>query len=175
MYSIVLAEDHNLIIEGYKMLINKIDNLEIVATAFDGQQAMDAVEKHRPDFLILDLHMPKVNGLDALRYFSENFPDTKVIIISMFGDAANDLAMSSTKSAIGHLLGAAGAVEAIFSVMAMNSGEIPPTLNLDNPSEGIEGINLVPHEAQQKSGINAVLSNSFGFGGTNASIIIKSV
>ncbi len=88
MYSIVLAEDHNLIIEGYKMLINKIDNLEIVATAFDGQQAMDAVEKHRPDFLILDLHMPKVNGLDALAYFSEKFPDTKVIIISMFGDAA---------------------------------------------------------------------------------------
>ena len=91
----------------------------------------------------------------------------------MFGDAADNLAMSSTKSAIGHLLGAAGAVEAIFSVLAMNEGVVPPTLNLDNPSEGIEGINLVPHEAQQKSDINAVLSNSFGFGGTNASIIIK--
>lgn len=88
MNTIVLAEDHNLIVEGYKMLINKIDNLEIVATAFDGQEAMDAVKKHRPDFLILDLHMPKVNGLDALRHFSENFPDTKVIVISMFGDAA---------------------------------------------------------------------------------------
>ena len=57
----------------------------------------------------------------------------------------------------------------------MHRGEIPPTLNLDNPSDGINGINLVPHEAQQKSGINAVLSNSFGFGGTNASIIIKRV
>ena len=91
----------------------------------------------------------------------------------MFGDAAGNLAMSSTKSAIGHLLGAAGAVEAIFSVLAMNEGVVPPTLNLDNPSEGIEGINLVPHEAQQKSGINAVLSNSFGFGGTNASIIYQ--
>jgi len=93
----------------------------------------------------------------------------------MFGDASNDLVMSSTKSAIGHLLGAAGAVEAIFSILAMNSGDIPPTLNLDNPSDGITGINLVPHEAQRKTGIKAVLSNSFGFGGTNASIIIKAV
>jgi len=93
----------------------------------------------------------------------------------MFGDAASSVAMSSTKSAIGHLLGAAGAVEAVFSVLAMNRGELPPTLNLDNPSESIEGINLVPHEAQQKTGITAVLSNSFGFGGTNASIIIKAV
>ena len=93
----------------------------------------------------------------------------------MFGSASGKIAMSSTKSAIGHLLGAAGAVEAVFSIFAMHRGEIPPTLNLDNPSDGINGINLVPHEAQQKSGINAVLSNSFGFGGTNASIIIKRV
>ena len=93
----------------------------------------------------------------------------------MFGSASGKIAMSSTKSAIGHLLGAAGAVEAVFSILAMDRGEIPPTLNLDNPSDGINGINLVPHEAQQKSGINAVLSNSFGFGGTNASIIIKRV
>ena len=93
----------------------------------------------------------------------------------MFGDAASSTAMSSTKSAIGHLLGAAGAVEAVFSTLAMNRGELPPTLNLDNPSDGIEGINLVPHEAQQKTGIKAVLSNSFGFGGTNASVIIKAV
>lgn len=93
----------------------------------------------------------------------------------MFGDAASTMAMSSTKSAIGHLLGAAGAVEAVFSTLAMVKGELPPTLNLDNPSEGIEGINLVAHEAQQKSGINAVLSNSFGFGGTNASVIISRV
>ena len=93
----------------------------------------------------------------------------------MFGSASGKIAMSSTKSAIGHLLGAAGAVEAVFSILAMHRGEIPPTLNLDNPSDGINGINLVPHEAQQKSGINPVLSNSFGFGGTNASIIIKRV
>lgn len=93
----------------------------------------------------------------------------------MFGDAASTMAMSSTKSAIGHLLGAAGAVEAVFSTLAMVKGELPPTLNLDNPSDGIEGINLVAHEAQQKSDIKAVLSNSFGFGGTNASVIISRV
>lgn len=93
----------------------------------------------------------------------------------LFGNASSNLAMSSTKSAVGHLLGAAGAVEVIFSVLAMNRGVVPPTLNLDNPSDGIKGINLVPHEAQQKTDINAVLSNSFGFGGTNASIILKRV
>ncbi len=93
----------------------------------------------------------------------------------IFGDAAGQVAMSSTKSAIGHLLGAAGSTEAIFSILAMNRGELPPTLNLDNPSEGIEGINLIPHEAQRKTGITAVLSNSFGFGGTNASVIFKAV
>ena len=93
----------------------------------------------------------------------------------MFGDAAGQMAMSSTKSSIGHLLGAAGSTEAIFGILAMNRGELPPTLNLDNPSDGIEGINLVPHEAQQKTGITAILSNSFGFGGTNASIIFKAV
>ncbi len=93
----------------------------------------------------------------------------------LFGDAVGKIAMSSTKSSIGHLLGAAGSTEAIFSILAMNKGEIPPTLNLDNPSEGTECINLVPHEAQHKTGIKAVLSNSFGFGGTNASVIFKAV
>lgn len=93
----------------------------------------------------------------------------------LFGDAAGKMAMSSTKSAIGHLLGAAGSTEAIFSILAMNRGELPPTLNLDNPSENVTGINLVAHEAQHKTGIKAVLSNSFGFGGTNASVIFKAV
>ncbi|WP_417318112.1 beta-ketoacyl-ACP synthase II [Emcibacter sp.] len=92
----------------------------------------------------------------------------------LFGDAAGKIAMSSTKSAIGHLLGAAGSTEAIFTILAMNHGVVPPTLNLDNPSEGVEGINLVPHEAQDRK-VNAALSNSFGFGGTNASLIFKAV
>tara|TARA_R110000850_G_scaffold258019_2_gene384479 strand:- start:756 stop:1394 length:639 start_codon:yes stop_codon:yes gene_type:complete len=88
MQTIVLAEDHNLIVEGYRMLINKIDNLEIVDTASDGQEAIDLIGRHRPDYMILDLHMPKVNGLDVLKYVSENYPETKVIVISMFGDPA---------------------------------------------------------------------------------------
>lgn len=87
----------------------------------------------------------------------------------LFGAHAYKLAMSSTKSAIGHLLGAAGAVEAIFSVKAIQTGIIPPTLNLDNPSDSCD-INLVAHTAQERP-VRYALSNSFGFGGTNASII----
>ncbi len=91
----------------------------------------------------------------------------------LFGKHAYELAMSSTKSAIGHLLGAAGAVEAIFSLLALKNGIAPPTLNLDDPSEGCD-INLVAKEAQRRP-MRAVLSNSFGFGGTNASLIFTKV
>jgi 3-oxoacyl-[acyl-carrier-protein] synthase II len=87
----------------------------------------------------------------------------------LFGAAAGQISMSSTKSAIGHLLGAAGSVEAIFSILAMRDGIVPPTLNLDNPSEGCD-IDLVPHTAKKRE-VRAALSNSFGFGGTNASLI----
>jgi 3-oxoacyl-[acyl-carrier-protein] synthase II len=79
--------------------------------------------------------------------------------------------MSSTKSATGHLLGAAGAVEAIFSILAMRDQVAPPTLNLDNPSVET-AIDLVPHKPKEKE-IDIVLSNSFGFGGTNASLILR--
>jgi len=82
--------------------------------------------------------------------------------------------MSSTKSAIGHLLGGAGAVEAVFCVLAMRDGVVPPTLNLNNPDDGTEGIDLVPLKAKQRE-VNAVLNNSFGFGGTNASLIMQRV
>jgi 3-oxoacyl-[acyl-carrier-protein] synthase II len=81
--------------------------------------------------------------------------------------------MSSTKSSIGHLLGAAGAVEAIFSVLAIRDDIAPPTINLDNPSVET-AIDLVPNKARRKE-INTVLSNSFGFGGTNASLILRAV
>jgi 3-oxoacyl-[acyl-carrier-protein] synthase II len=91
----------------------------------------------------------------------------------LFGDSAYSLSMSSTKSAIGHLLGAAGAVESIFSILAMNTGIVPPTLNLDNPSESCD-IDLVPHIAKKRK-VKYVLSNSFGFGGTNASLIFSPV
>ena len=89
----------------------------------------------------------------------------------LLGDHASKLSMSSTKSSIGHLLGAAGAVEAIFSVLAIRDNICPPTLNLDNPSMQT-AIDLVPKVAKKKA-INTVLSNSFGFGGTNASLIMR--
>ena len=91
----------------------------------------------------------------------------------LFGNSAGKLTMSSTKSAIGHLLGAAGAVEAVFSVLAMRDNIAPPTLNLDNPSVKT-AIDLVPHAAK-KLEINTALSNSFGFGGTNASLVLRRV
>jgi 3-oxoacyl-[acyl-carrier-protein] synthase II len=87
----------------------------------------------------------------------------------LFGDDAKRLSMSSTKSAIGHLLGAAGSVEAIFSLLALYHQTVPPTLNLDRPSPGCD-LDLVPYEARRRE-VRAALSNSFGFGGTNASLI----
>ncbi len=91
----------------------------------------------------------------------------------LFGDHAYKLSMSSTKSAIGHLLGAAGSVEAIFSVLAIRDGILPPTLNLENPSDGCD-IDLVPLKAKERK-IKCALSNSFGFGGTNASLVFAAV
>src|ERR687889_1722705 len=92
----------------------------------------------------------------------------------LFGNAVGKLSMSSTKSAIGHLLGGAGAVEAIFCILAIRDQIVPPTLNLENPSEGCAGVDLVPHKAKERS-VKAVLNNSFGFGGTNASLVMKAV
>ncbi|MBT6205678.1 MAG: beta-ketoacyl-ACP synthase II [Alphaproteobacteria bacterium] len=89
----------------------------------------------------------------------------------LFGDAAGGMSMSSTKSSIGHLLGAAGSVEAIYSVLAVQNNLVPPTLNLDDPSDSCVGIDLVPHQANERL-VRAALSNSFGFGGTNASLIV---
>lgn len=90
----------------------------------------------------------------------------------LFGAASEKLSMSSTKSAVGHLLGAAGAVEAVFSILAMRDNVVPPTLNLTDPSDECVGIDLVPLHARERP-VNAVLSNSFGFGGTNASLIFS--
>ena len=89
----------------------------------------------------------------------------------LFQSESSKLSMSSTKSSIGHLLGAAGAVEAIFSIMAIVNNVAPPTLNLEKPSEGCD-LDLVPLEAKERN-IQTALSNSFGFGGTNATIILK--
>jgi 3-oxoacyl-[acyl-carrier-protein] synthase II len=91
----------------------------------------------------------------------------------LVGNAAAKISMSSTKSATGHLLGAAGAIEAIFSILAIRDQVAPPTINLDNPDVETP-IDLVPHQARKRE-VNTVLSNSFGFGGTNASIIMRRV
>ncbi|MBT6037971.1 MAG: beta-ketoacyl-ACP synthase II [Halieaceae bacterium] len=90
---------------------------------------------------------------------------------SIFGHVAPDLAVSSTKSMIGHLLGAAGAVEAVFTILAIRDGVAPPTINLDNPGEGCD-LNYVPHNAQQRK-ITHAMSNSFGFGGTNGTLVFS--
>lgn len=92
-------------------------------------------------------------------------------IKKVFGSHADDLAVSSTKSMTGHLLGATGAVEAIFSILAIRDQIAPPTINLDNPDEECD-LNFVPHTAQKRK-ITTVLSNSFGFGGTNGTLIFK--
>jgi 3-oxoacyl-[acyl-carrier-protein] synthase II len=89
------------------------------------------------------------------------------------GNAASKIAMSSTKSSIGHLLGAAGSVEAIFCLLAMRDGIVPPTINLDNPDVTTQ-IDLVPHKAQKRD-VKIAMSNSFGFGGTNACLIVSKI
>jgi 3-oxoacyl-[acyl-carrier-protein] synthase II len=94
-------------------------------------------------------------------------------VLRLVGNQAGRMCMSSTKSSVGHLLGAAGAVEAIFSILAMRDGVAPPTINLDNPSVETP-IDLIPHQAKRRD-IGVVLSNSFGFGGTNASLIFRRV
>ncbi len=115
---------------------------------------------------------------DAIDYVNAHGTSTPVgdeielrAVKRVFGAHAHSLSMSSTKSAIGHLLGAAGSVEAIFSIMAVSCGVVPPTLNLENPSEGCD-LDLVPLTAKERPVRNA-MSNSFGFGGTNATLIFS--
>ena len=91
---------------------------------------------------------------------------------TLFGDLP--VSMSSTKSVTGHLLGAAGAVEAIFSVLAIRDGIVPPTINLDDPEDAVGNFDLVPHVAKQRK-VDVAISNSFGFGGTNASLVLKRI
>ena len=116
------------------------------------------------------------SGIDYVNAHGTSTPVGDEIELSavkrLFGSAIETVSMSSTKSAIGHLLGAAGAVEAIYSIKAITEGVVPPTLNLENPSESCKGVDLVPKVAKEKK-VQAALSNSFGFGGTNASVVFK--
>jgi 3-oxoacyl-[acyl-carrier-protein] synthase II len=118
-------------------------------------------------------------GIEEIGYINAHGTSTPVgdpiefgAVKRLLGDHANKVAMSSTKSSIGHLLGAAGAVEAIFCIKAINEGVVPPTLNLHERAEGCDGIDLVALEAQERK-VSAALSNSFGFGGTNASLVMQ--
>jgi 3-oxoacyl-[acyl-carrier-protein] synthase II len=119
-------------------------------------------------------------GADEIDYINAHGTSTPMgdeielgAVQRLLGNAAGRVSMSSTKSATGHLLGAAGAVEAIFSILALRDQVAPPTLNLDNPSVDTP-IDLVPHTPRQRP-IEVVLSNSFGFGGTNASLVFRKV
>lgn len=124
------------------------------------------------------LRMAKIsaNEIDYVNAHGTSTPIGDVIEIKamrrLFGDDISNVAISSTKSLTGHLLGAAGAVEAVFSVMSLVDQKVPPTLNLDNPEEICEGINLVPHVYQDRK-MNYAMSNAFGFGGCNASLVFK--
>lgn len=120
-------------------------------------------------------------SIDAIDYVNAHGTSTPLgdelelgAVRRLFGSAIDTMSMSSTKSAIGHLLGGAGAVESIFCILALRDQIVPPTLNLDNPSESCIGVDLVPHKAKERK-VRAVLNNSFGFGGTNASLIMKAI
>ena len=143
------------------------DAYHLTAPASDGNGGFRAMKGA--------LRNAKLNP-DAIDYINAHGTSTPLgdeiehgAVKRLLGDHAGNVAMSSTKSAIGHLLGAAGAVEAIFSIKALETGVAPPTLNLNDPSDGCD-MNLVANEAQERS-MKTVLSNSFGFGGTNASLI----
>lgn len=125
------------------------------------------------------LHSAGINP-EQVDYINAHGTSTKMgdvaeisAVKQVFGSAADKLAISSTKSMVGHLLGAAGAVEAIFTLLAMRDNVAPPTINLDNPDEGCD-LNLVAKEAQSRT-IDIALSNSFGFGGTNGSLLFRKV
>lgn len=124
------------------------------------------------------LNDAKLNASDV-QYINAHGTSTKLgdmaeltAVKSIFGEHAYQLAMSSTKSMTGHLLGAAGGIEAVFSILAIRDNVAPPTINLDNPDDGCD-LNLVPHTAQEQS-IDVAITNSFGFGGTNGTLIFQS-
>jgi 3-oxoacyl-[acyl-carrier-protein] synthase II len=145
----------------------------------DGYHITSPHPEGRGGFRAMQMALKKAQlNLDQIDYVNAHGTSTPMgdeielgAVQRLFGDNAKNMLMSSTKSSIGHLLGAAGSVEAIYSLLAMRDNIAPPTLNLDNPPEGTI-IDLVAHKAKEKR-INAILSNSFGFGGTNASLIFK--
>jgi 3-oxoacyl-[acyl-carrier-protein] synthase II len=147
------------------------DAYHITAPDEDADGATRAMEAAIKDASIHPQEIDYINAHGTSTYLND-LNETKAIK-RIFKEHAYDLAVSSTKSMTGHLLGAAGSVEAIFSVLAIRDQVAPPTINLDNPDEGCD-LNYVPHKPQERT-INYVLSNSLGFGGTNGSLIFKRI
>lgn len=147
------------------------DAWHITAPDEDADGASRSMALAIQDAGILPSEVNYINAHGTSTYLND-LNETKAIK-RVFGDHANQLAVSSTKSMTGHLLGAAGAVEAIFSLLAIQDQIAPPTINLDNPDEGCD-LNYVPHKAQPLP-IQYVLSNSLGFGGTNGSLVFKRI
>lgn len=147
------------------------DAYHITAPSGDGAyRAMKMAVKHAEE------HGVKLEDIGYVNAHGTSTPAGDVgeamAVARLFGDNMKNVSMSSTKSAIGHLLGAAGAVEAVLTIKAINEQTCPPTLNLDNPAPEVEDMDLVPLKAKKRE-IKAAMSNSFGFGGTNSSIILK--
>lgn len=146
------------------------DAYHITSPHPDGRGAFDAMENA--------LRNAKMNAdeIDYVNAHGTSTPMGDLIELNsvkrIMGEHASNISMSSTKSAIGHLLGGAGSVEGIFSILAMRDNICPPTLNLNDPEEDANGIDLVPHKAKERE-INVAMSNSFGFGGTNVSLLFK--
>ena len=147
------------------------DAYHITAPDEDADGAARAMEAAIHDAGIDPDQVDYINAHGTSTYLND-MNETKAIK-RVFSKHAYDLAVSSTKSMTGHLLGAAGAVEAIFSILAIRDQVAPPTINLDNPDEGCD-LNYVPHKPQKRT-INYVLSNSLGFGGTNGSLLFKRI
>lgn len=145
------------------------DAFHITAPDEDADGASRAMQAALADAAVDPVFVDYINAHGTSTYLND-INETKAVK-RVFGAHAYELAMSSTKSMTGHLLGAAGAVEAIFSALAIRDQTMPPTINLDNPDEGCD-LNYVPHVPQKRT-INYVLSNSLGFGGTNGSLLFK--
>ncbi|ATL39006.1 beta-ketoacyl-ACP synthase II [Bacillus velezensis] len=145
------------------------DAYHITAPAQDGEGGARAMQEAIKDAGIKPEEIDYINAHGTSTYYNDKY-ETKAIK-TVFGDHAYKLAVSSTKSMTGHLLGAAGGIEAIFSVMAIKDGIIPPTINIETPDEECD-LDYVPDKAREQE-VNIVLSNSLGFGGHNATLIFK--
>ena len=175
---VVLEEKEHAINRGAK-IYSKIkgyglsgDDYHITAPSSDGDGGFRAMKSAMNEAKL------RPNDIDYINAHGTSTPLGDMIelkaIKKLFGSELNNLSISSTKSSTGHLLGAAGAIEAIFAILAIQNQEVPPTINLLNPEEGTSEFDLVPNKSKKKK-INNVLSNSFGFGGTNASLIFGKI